>query len=64
MRDLVVTPASRFGDPSSLHLHPKLRNINPHNVTHALTSRNPRKRNFVVQISLLIVTCLSLISQN
>ena len=43
-------------------LHPKLRNIHPHNVTCSLISRNPRERMFVVQISLLIVTLLSLIS--
>ena len=34
------------------------------NVTHSLISRNPRERMFVVQISLLIVTFLSLISWN
>ena len=45
-------------------LHPKLRNINPHNVTHSLISQNPRERMSIVQISLLIVTFLSLISQN
>ena len=45
-------------------LHPKLRNINLHNVTHSLMSRNPRERMFVVKISLLIVTFLSLISLN
>ena len=45
-------------------MHPKLRNINPLNVTHSLMSRNPRERMFVVQISLFIVTFLSLISQN
>ena len=44
-------------------LHPKLRNINLHNVTHSLIFQNPRKRMFVVQISLLIVTFLSLISR-
>ena len=43
---------------------PKLRNVNPYNLTHSLISRNPRERLFVVQISLLIVTFLSLISQN
>jgi hypothetical protein len=46
------------------HIHSKLRNINPHNVTHSLMSQNPRERTFVVQISLLTVTFLSLISQN
>ena len=45
-------------------LHPKLRNINPHNVTHSLVSQNPRERMLVVQISLLVVTFLSPISQN
>ena len=45
-------------------VHPKLRNINLHNVTHSLLSQNPRERLFVVQISLLFVTFLSLISQN
>jgi hypothetical protein len=45
-------------------MHPKLCNINPHNVTHSLISRNPRERMFVVQISLLIVTFLSLMPQN
>ena len=45
-------------------IHPKLYNINLHNVTHSLISQNPRERMFVVQISPLIVTFLSLISQN
>ena len=45
-------------------IHPKLGNINLHHITHSIISRNPRKRMFVVQISLLIVTFLSLISQN
>ena len=40
-------------------LHPILRNINLHNITHSLISRNSRERMFVVQISLLIVTFLS-----
>jgi hypothetical protein len=44
-------------------VHPKLCNINIHNVTHSLISRNPRKRMFVLQISLLIVTFLSFISR-
>jgi hypothetical protein len=43
---------------------PKLRNANLHNVKHSLISRNPRERMFVFQILLLIVTFLSLISQN
>ena len=41
----------------------KLHNINPYNTTHSLISRNPKERMPVVQISLLIVTFLSLISQ-
>ena len=45
------------------HVHPKLRNINLHNVNHSLISQNPRERMFIVQNSLLIVTFLSLISQ-
>jgi hypothetical protein len=45
-------------------IQPKLRNINLHNVTHSLISQNPRERMFVVQISLLVVTLLSLISWN
>ena len=44
-------------------LRPKLHDINPHNVAHSLISRNPREQMFVVEISLLIVTFLSLISQ-
>jgi hypothetical protein len=39
-------------------------NINLHNITHSLISQNPREHMFVVQISLLIATFLSLISQN
>ena len=45
-------------------IHPKLRSINLHNITQSLISRNPRKRMFKVQISLL--NChisLSLISR-
>ena len=45
------------------YVHPKLCNINPHNVTQSLISLNPRERMFVIQISLLIVTVLSLISR-
>jgi hypothetical protein len=41
-------------------VHPKLRNNNIHNVTHSLIFWNLRERMFVVQISLLIVTFLSL----
>ena len=44
--------------------YPKLHNINLHNVTHSLISQNPRGWMFVVQISVLIVTSLSLISRN
>ena len=47
-----------------LEVHPKLRNINLHNVTQSLICRNSREWMFVVQISLFIVTFLSLISQN
>ena len=47
-----------------LQVHPKLRNINPHNVTHSLIYQYLRERMFVVHISLLIVTFLSLISRN
>ena len=43
-------------------IHRKLRNTNLHDIIHSLISRNPRERMFVVQISLLIVTFLSLIS--
>ena len=43
-------------------VHPKLCNINSHKVTHSLISRNCRERRFVVQISLLVVTFLSLIT--
>ena len=42
-------------------LHLKLRNINLHNVTHFLISRNLGERMFIVQISLFIVTFLSFI---
>jgi hypothetical protein len=49
--------------PLDIFIYPKLRNINPHNVTHSLISRNPRARMDVVPISLLIVTFLSLISR-
>ena len=44
-------------------VHPKLRIINLHNVTKSLISQNPREWMFIVQVSLLIVTFLSLISQ-
>ena len=43
-------------------IHSKLYSINLHNVKHSLMSYNPRERMFVAQISLLIVTFLSLIS--
>ena len=42
------------------YMHPKLRNANLHNVTHFLRSQNLMERMFVVQISLVIVTFLSL----
>ena len=49
----------------AINVHPKLCNVNLHNVIHSLISRNPRERMCVVQISLLIVTTfLSLISRN
>jgi hypothetical protein len=48
----------------STTLHPKLRNINLHNVTQSLMSGNPREGTFVLQISLLVVTFLFLISWN
>ena len=44
-------------------VHPKLHIIDLHNVTHSLISWNLRERMFVVQISLLFVTFLSLISR-
>ena len=46
-----------------LVLHPKLHNINLHNITRSRISQNPRKRMFIVQILLLIVTSFSLISR-
>ena len=49
---------------SVLKRHPKLHYIYLHNVTHSLISQHPRERMFVVQISLLIVTFLSLITWN
>ena len=42
-------------------IHSNLRNSNLHNVIHSLISWNPREGIFVVQISLLTVTFLSLI---
>ena len=45
-------------------IHPKLCNINLHNITHFLISGDPRERMFVVQISLLIVSFLFFISWN
>ena len=57
---------SKGGGDLALHLitgiHPNLRNINPHNVTHSLISPNAREQMLVVQISLLIVTFPSLLS--
>ena len=50
-------------DLISATLIPKLRNINLHNITRSLISWNARKWMSVVQISLLIVTFLSLISR-
>ena len=48
--------------PLSHVIHPELHNINLHNATHSLISRNPREWMFIVQISLLIVKFLTLIS--
>ena len=45
-----------------IKVNPNLRIINPHNVTHSLISGNRREQMFIVQISFLIVTFLSLIS--
>jgi hypothetical protein len=44
-------------------LHPNSVISTPHYVTHSLISQNPRERMVVVQMSLLIVTFLSLISR-
>ena len=41
----------------------KFHNINLHSVTHSLTSQNSREQMFLGQSSLLIVTCLSLVSR-
>jgi hypothetical protein len=56
-------PKSHHSD-IKYHIHPKPRNINLHNVTHSLISQNLREWMFVVQVSLLIVTCLSLMFMN
>jgi hypothetical protein len=45
-------------------IHPNLHNINLHNVTHSLISWSPGECICVVQISILIVTLLSLISHH
>jgi hypothetical protein len=47
----------------SLVVDLKLHNINPHNVTDSLVCQNHGEQMLVVQISLLIVTFLSLISR-
>ena len=44
-------------------LHPILRKTNLHNITHSLISQNLREWMFVIQLSLLIVTFLSIIPQ-
>ena len=49
--------------PCCCVVHPNLHNINLHNVTHSLISQNPWEWMLVVQISLLIVTFLSVISK-
>ena len=58
------------GKPTHYHhprwmlvIHPKLRNLNLHNVSHSLISQYRRERMFVVQISLFIVTFLFLVSR-
>ena len=61
-RTMELKGLSRWGD--TYKLHPKLGNINLHNVTHSLISPNPRERMFKFQISLLIVIFLSLVSWN
>ena len=43
---------------------PELCKINLHDITHSLISQNPRERMFVLQISLLIVTCIFLYIMN
>ena len=60
-----VAPPTWSSEPTTLkQVHPKLHNINLHNVTLSLISRNPRERMSAVQNSLLSITFLSLISQN
>ena len=61
MTQILYTKLSSW--KSTFILHPKFRNINLHSVTRSLTSRNHRERIFTVQISLLIVTYLSLTSR-
>ena len=62
---MVTSPMLTLPRPNSfVRVHPKLQNFNLHNITHSLISRNPRERMFVVQISLLVVTFLSLISRS
>jgi hypothetical protein len=56
-------PSLRERQTQCPKLHPELHNFNPHNVPHSLISWNPRERMFVVKISLLIFTFLSLMSQ-
>ena len=58
-----IWPFSNPYSSSDIEVHPKLCNINPHNITHSLISQNPRDDMFVVQNSLLIATFLSLILQ-
>ena len=59
-----ITCSESMWPQFGLPIHAKLRDINLHNVTYSLISRNPKKWMFVVQISLLIVTFLSLVPQN
>jgi hypothetical protein len=60
--DHCLETRDQFHEECNYIVHPKLRNINLHNVTHSLISQNPKERMFVCQISLLIVTFSSLIS--
>ena len=50
-----------YTDCSRSLVHFKPPNINLHNIIHSLISQNHRERMFIVQISLLVVTFLSLI---
>ena len=56
---IFVTVSKRQKSPKLSNL---VINVNLHNITHSLVSRNPRERRFTIWISLLIATFLSLIS--